>query len=86
MFSFSMVHLILSMGIFIIKHYITEVEKQNKFSEKRQYVFYVKAIMFLFFQSQMMVESVALLISTSLEMAKHCCYLKSHSDPESDFR
>ena len=32
-------------GYFIIKHYITEVEKQNKFSDKRQYV-YVKAIKF----------------------------------------
>ncbi|MBD9157005.1 MAG: hypothetical protein EGQ17_01720 [Lachnospiraceae bacterium] len=29
-----MVHLILSMGIIIIKHYITEVEKQNRFYEK----------------------------------------------------
>ena len=34
MFSFHLVHLILSMGIIIIKHYITEVEKQNKFYEK----------------------------------------------------
>ena len=24
------------MGIFIIKHYITEVEKQNKFYEKKE--------------------------------------------------
>lgn len=34
MFSFSMGHLILSMGIFIIKHYIIKVEKQNKFFVK----------------------------------------------------
>ena len=34
-------------GYFIIKHYITEVEKQNKFSDKRQYV-YVKAIKFFY--------------------------------------
>ena len=34
-FLFHLVHLILSMGIIIIKHYITEVEKQNKFYEKR---------------------------------------------------
>lgn len=32
---FHLVHLVLSMGIFIIKHYITEVEKQNKFYEKK---------------------------------------------------
>ena len=31
---FHLVHLILSMEIFTIKHYITEVEKQNRFYEK----------------------------------------------------
>ena len=34
MFSFSLGHLILSMEIFIMKYYITEVEKQNRFYEK----------------------------------------------------
>ncbi len=33
---FHLVHLVLSMGIFIIKHYSTEVEKQNKFYEKNE--------------------------------------------------
>ena len=36
------------MGIFIVKHYITEVEKRNKCSEKRQYFLFlgVKTVMF----------------------------------------
>lgn len=33
---FHLVHLVLSMGIFIIKHYSTEVEKQNRFYEKNE--------------------------------------------------
>ena len=33
---FNLVHLVLSMGIFIIKHYSTEVEKQNRFYEKNE--------------------------------------------------
>ncbi len=34
------------MEIFIMRYYITEVEKQNKVSEKRQYIFGVKAMAF----------------------------------------
>ena len=33
---FHLVHLVLSMRIFIIKHYSTEVEKQNRFYEKNE--------------------------------------------------
>ena len=33
---FHLVHLVLSMGIFTIKHYSTEVEKQNRFYEKNE--------------------------------------------------
>ena len=33
---FHLVHLVLSMGIYTIKHYSTEVEKQNRFYEKNE--------------------------------------------------
>ena len=33
----------------MIKHYITEVEKQNKFSEKKNNIFNVKAITFFLY-------------------------------------